>query len=339
MAAMGTLVRYESLTIVIALTVTLVGLRQRRNAIMLMAGSLLPIILFGLYLHHLKLPVLPASVMIKGGVAGKSGSAAAGVFRSLEMAIRMAPTDPYRLPLTIFILMLAVMAWKEGDRPRRFAFAGTALAGLLHLLFGPFFWFYRYEVYIVFFCAFILLSTLKDLPKIPIGWYALILFSCCRPYVQALDDTVINAHDIYLQQYQMHRFVTEFYSGNVAIYDLGLVSYHRRPGQQVLDLAGLGSLESAMQKNKTTAWMDAITREHHAGLVMVVEASMPPAPGTWTRLGSLCLPHIPIFLGGRCVTYFATPEGPVAQTQQQFAAYVKTLPSEVQVYPAGVACQ
>ena len=55
-------------------------------------------------------------------------------------------------------------------------------------------------------------------------------------------------------------------------------------------------------------------------------------PDSWTRLGMLCLPHPPIFLGGPCVTYFATPETNVAQTQQEFTAYLKTLPKEIKVF-------
>jgi hypothetical protein len=337
MAAMGTLVRYESLTIAVALAMALVGLKQTRKALLLLTFSILPIVLFGLFLHHLKLPMLPSSVLVKGQVSGQAFSPLVGLRHSLSAALQMAPTDPYRLPLTIFIIMLAVMAWRESDRARRFAFAGTAIAGTLHLLFGPFYWFYRYEVYIVLFCAIVLLSTLKDIPKIPLGWYALVLLACCHPYIQALHDTIINANDIYLQQYQMHRFSTEFYSGNVAINDLGLVSYRRRPGQYVFDLTGLGSLEAATQKDKTTEWMDAVVREHHVGLVMIYEKwwlKGPTAtlPDSWTRLGMLCLPHAPIFLGGPCVTYFATPEEPVAKTQEQFAAYIKTLPAELQVY-------
>jgi hypothetical protein len=327
------MVRYESLTVSVALAIALVGLRQWRKAVLLLVASVLPLIAFSLFLHHLKLPMLPSSVMIKGQVVGQHISAARGVLRSLKVAIVSAPTENYHLPLFLLFLTLAGMAWKQPDRVRRFALSGAAVAAGLHLLFGPFNWFYRYEVYIVFFSALVLISTLYELPKIPLGWYALALLGCSHLYIQALHDTITNSKDIYLQQYQMHRFVTEFYTGNVAINDLGLVSYRRRPGQQVLDLAGLGSVEATLEKNKNAAWLDAVTREHHDGLAMIYEVGFPAQPADWKRLGVLCIPNPPVFLGGRCVSYFATPMEPIETTQQEFNAFVKTLPPEIIVSP------
>jgi hypothetical protein len=338
LAALGPMVRYESLTISVALAIALVGLHQRRKALLLLVASVLPLIAFSLFLHHLKLPLLPGSVLIKGQVVGQNVSAARGFLRSVKVAVFSAPTDNYHLPLFLLFLTLAGMAWKQTDRVKRFALAGAATAAGLHLLFGPFHWFYRYEVYIVFFSALVLLSTLFELPKIPLGWYALALLGCSHLYIQALHDTITNSRDIYLQQYQMHRFVTEFYTGNVAINDLGLVSYHRRPGQQVFDLAGLGSVEATLQKNKNAAWLDAMTHEHHDGLVMIYESGLPVQPADWTRLGVLCNPTPTIFLGGRCVTYFATPMEPVETTRHQFNAFVKTLPPEIIVSTGTARC-
>jgi hypothetical protein len=124
----------------------------------------------------------------------------------------------------------------------------------------------------------------------------------------------------------------------VAINDLGLVSYHRRPGQQVFDLAGLGSVEATLEKNKNAAWLDAVTREHHDGLVMIYEGGVPSVPTDWKRLGVLCNPTPTIFLGGRCVSYFATPMEPMETTQQQFNAFVKTLPPEIIVSTGDAKC-
>jgi len=338
LAALGPMVRYESLTISVALAIALIGLHQRRKALLLLVASVLPLIAFSLFLHHLKLPLLPGSVLIKGQVVGQNVSAARGFLRSVKVAVFSAATDNYHLPLFLLFLTLAGMAWKQTDRVKRFALGGAATAAGLHLLFGPFYWFYRYEVYIVFFSALVLISTLYALPKIPLGWYALALLGCSHLYIQALHDTILNSHDIYLQQYQMHRFVTGFYTGNVAINDLGLVSYRRRPGQQVFDLAGLGSIEATREKNKNAAWLDAVTREHNDGLVMLYEAGVRGIPGDWTRLGVLCNPNPTIFLGGRCVSYFATPLEPVQATRQQFNAFVKTLPPEIIVSSGDAKC-
>ncbi len=64
--AVAPMVRYENLAITAALAVALLGWRQRGRAAALVAASLAPLLLFSLFLHHLGLPWLPTSVLVKG---------------------------------------------------------------------------------------------------------------------------------------------------------------------------------------------------------------------------------------------------------------------------------
>ena len=138
-------------------------------------------------------------------------------------------------------------------------------------------------------------------------------------------------HEIYLQQFQDQRFLHAF-PGNVAVNDLGLASYRRPASQQVLDLEGLGSIESASQKNKTPAWLDAVTARHQVGLVVMYDEWYSGAPADWSRLGTVCLPRKTVAVSRRCVAFYATPLAPPS-TQASFDAFTRTLPRELIVYP------
>ncbi|MGC9198740.1 MAG: hypothetical protein ACP5E5_07345 [Acidobacteriaceae bacterium] len=329
-AALGPLVRYESLSLSVALAVALAGRKDWKRAAGLMVASTAPLLAFSIFLRELGLPMLPSSVLLKGGAAAPGQSVLSHLVRSMALSLRLSIAAERRVLLILF-LTLAGLAWSQRERGRRFALAGAAGAAGLHLLAGPFGWFHRYEVYIVLFSVLVVLYVLHERPRILLGWYVLGLFMCATPYIDALRHTVDSSNDVYLQQYQMHRFVTQFYSGNVAVNDLGLVSYRRRPGEEVVDLFGLASAEAAQQRNRSTQWMDSITREHDVGLVMIYDGWFPRAPKDWAELGQLCLVRRPIILGGRCVTYYATPAAPLTQVRREFESFVRTLPAGVRV--------
>jgi hypothetical protein len=232
----------------------------------------------------------------------------------------------------ILFLTLAGLAWNTPQRVRRFALAGAAAAAGLHLLIGRLNWFFRYEAYIVVFSVVVILYVLHERPRIMLGWYALGLLGCSFLNLDALDLTTVNARAVYLQQFQMHRFATDYFQGNVAVNDLGLVSYRRRPDEYVLDLFGLGSVETAQQTNKSPQWLDAETRRHNVGLVMIYPHWFRSVPADWVPLGELCN-AVHANLGGDCVDYFATPLAP-PDTKARFDAFVHTLPAYVELRPA-----
>ena len=329
--ALGPLVRYENLGISVAVAIALIGQGKARRAWALLAASMLPLAAFSLYLHHLGLPWLPTSVLLKAQLSPAGGGVTHRGLRLVKEMLVGVFTDRHRQILSILFLTLAGLAFYERDRSRRFALCGAATAAGLHLLVGRFGWFHRYEVYIIFFSALVVLHAIHERPRGVLGWYAMALLGCCGPYLQALQETPLSANQVYRQQYQMHRFSTEFYNGNVAVNDIGLVSYRRRPGTYVMDLWGLASLESAEQRDKSTAWLNSVVHEHHVGLVMDYSSWYGPPPADWTLLGTVCLTDVPVSLAGPCVDYFATPEASAADLQREFANFARTLPSGTRV--------
>ena len=322
--AVGPSVRYENLGISLAVAIALAGRRQMGRAAVLMGVSVLPLLAFSAYLHHLGLPWVPTSILIKSRVQN-----ALGVQQPPWMLIVNNLAElflvPERILVLILLLTLAILAGRERNRAHRYALAGSAIALGLHLLVGRFGWFYRYEVYIVAFGTLVVLHAVQERCRGLLGWYVLGLLGCCFPYVQAARDVVLCANQVYRQQFQTRRFMNDFYTGNVAVNDLGLVSYNHRPGMYVLDLWGLASAEAAQQQHRTTAWMGDIVRAHHVGLVVIYPLWFPPPPPDWTLLGELCLSDSPVVLGNSCVSYFETPDAP-ASLESEFDRFVTTLP-------------
>ena len=329
--ALGPMVRYENLGISAAVAIALVGQRQTQRAVGLLSASIAPLLMFSVYLHHLGLPWLPTSVLVKGQMA----QAGTGIFsRALQFGtddLYETFTERHRMLVAILFLTLAAIAWNEKVRERRYALWGATVAAGLHLLVGRFHWFHRYEVYIVFFSALVILEVVHERPRGLLGWYGLGLLGCSYLYLQAFHDVPHSASQVYREEYQMHRFVTEFYTGNVAVNDLGLVSFQRRPGTYVLDLWGLASVDSARQRDKSTAWLDKTVRAHDVGLVMDYPLWFGAAPNDWTPLGQVCINEAPIALGDMCVAYYATPLANVGQLEEEFDAFVSTLPPGVSV--------
>ncbi|HEY4011240.1 MAG TPA: hypothetical protein VGM11_13885 [Acidobacteriaceae bacterium] len=324
--ALAPLVRYESLGVSLAVAIALFGRNQRKLAYALLGASIAPLIIFSLFLKHLGLPALPTSVLVKGGV--QSAGAISRLVGLVAGSIKQILV-PERTILLVLFLTLAGLAWFERERARRFALAGAAIAAALHMLIGRFGWFHRYEVYVVLFCALIVLYVLHERPRMLLGWFVLGLLACAGPYIEAWRTTIEGTRDTYLLQEQMHRFADSYYPGNVAINDLGLVSYGRHPDQYVLDLVGLGSAEAAKQADKSPAWMDAITEEHRVGAVMIFRSWFPRVPTDWTRVGAICLLNRPVMLPGSCVQFYATPLEPAADLRNKFIAFARTLPQGV----------
>lgn len=333
-AALGPMVRYENVGLSVALAIALVGQKQWKRMTVMMTASLVPLVAFSLFLRHLGLPMLPCSILVK---AGQSGQLQGPVHHLLNAMAASWSARSARGLLTMMFLTLAGLVCFERDRVRRFALAGAASAAGLHLLVGTFGWFHRYEVYIELFSALVVLYVLHERPREMLGWYVLGLLYCTTTSINILRDTSTSAHDVYLQQYQMHRFATDFYhagtgrAANVAVNDIGLVSYRRRPGQEAIDLYGLASVEAEQQKNKSTAWLDSFTRAHDVGLVMIYQEWFAPPPSGWTELGKVCLINPPIQLAGDCVTYYATTLAPVSMLRAEFSAFAKTQPAGVRV--------
>lgn len=327
-AALGPSVRFEGVGLLAALALALWGQGRRRAAGVLLVAGTLPLLLFGLFLHHLGLPPLPTSVLVKGGIQAQAGGLAARLVQQ-GMELTRSLLQPDHTILAVLFLTLVGLAWAERDHVRKMALTGAALAAGLHLAIGRFGWMHRYEVYVVLFSTLVVLQQLSERPPMLLGWFALGLLACASPYIEAWRTTISGTRDTYLMQAQMRRFTRDFYPGNVAVNDLGMVAYGHSPHQYVLDLVGLGSVESARQAQKTPAWLAEVVAEHHVGVAMIFRSWFPELPATWSRLGAICLVNRPIVLPDSCTQFYATDPLADQSLQNSFNRFAATLPNGV----------
>jgi hypothetical protein len=338
-AALAPAVRYEGFSIALAVAVALIGIRQWQKAITLFSVSLTPPMLFGVYLYHLGLPPLPVSVMVKAKVISQSTGV---LHRALGVVIANLKTDLvqplWRIPTVIATAFLVVALLRTTSRARRFALGSGVLVGVLQLLLGQFNWFHRYEVFAVVFMAILILRAgLSGLLRLPVTQAA--LFVCASVYILATVITPNASRCIYLQQAQMQRFTTQHYHGNFAVNDLGMVSYQRTPGTYVLDLWGLASLEAAQHPLKEEGWLQATTVRHDTPLAIVFTEWFPHIPASWTRVGSLCEPNLPVLPKKACADFYSTDPSQTAVIRDDFLHFAPTVPKEdvVRIYPEKIS--
>ncbi len=327
-AVIAPMVRYEDIGLTAAMCLTLVGLKQRRKAVAVLALAVAPLIGFSIFLHSEGLPVLPLSVLIKGNAYSSSHTGLMAQLRTVRRNIYGDMLGMDRFSLDVLVLTFIALAWKDRVRLRRYIFAGTALVGGAHLLIGRFGWFGRYEVYAVIFSTMLCMYVLSEGQRFLFGYFVLGLTLCAAPYIETTQSTINASLDIYRSQYQMHRFVTEFYKGDYAVNDLGMVSFQRRPGAYVLDVYGLASPEAARQSIKSAAWLHGIVERHGIKLAMLFPDWF-TIPDDWKAMAQMCEPGRPVVMTEQCMVFYSTTPSAEAQIRSELQEFAKTLPSDV----------
>ena len=328
-AVIAPLVRYEDLNLTLAVSLVLFATRQRKKAALLFGAGALPLIAFGLYLRHRGLPMLPTSVLMRG-----TGSI--DPHRSLLETAHQILRNSYHLildngegrwPVLALGVILGFCFISERTPTRRIVLLSGVLLAFLQLAIGPFGFFHRYDVYALIFLTLLFYRSVTGTP-VRYAPIALALFGLASPLIAAAGQTAQITQEIYRQQFQMHRFLTDYYRKDVAVNDLGLTSYRRAPGVYVLDLAGLASLEAASVQDKNATWLEGIVNRHHVGLA-ILYPNWFQIPSSWTPLAEMCLPAPPQIAGGRCVVFYATSPATVAEIRDDLVRFAPTLPRQV----------
>ena len=326
-AVFAPMVRYEDLALTVAVAIGLVGAHQAKKAAGGVAVSLLPLVAFSLFLKSLGLPMLPTSVLVKGRATGSSFST------TLLQGIANLPSNVRHLDhgtMALLLLILLVFFARERSRPRRFVIAGAMFVAASQLLIGRFGWFHRYEVYALIFLGLIVVRLAAEQPKIKFVYVALLLLFCAGPFIRASLDPIRGAVEIDRQQYQMHRFVAEFYGHSVAVNDIGLVSYQRPQGVYILDVFGLASPEASRQIDKTAPWLAGIVERHGVQMAILYPDwfRIPPA---WAPLAKMCLDSQNQHVAEQCVTFYSTSEATRPASLLSLQHFAPTVPQGVDI--------
>ena len=139
---MGPLIRYESLAITVPVSLYCVVRGHGRLTLSACGVTLSMLFAFSIFLHSLGLNWLPSSVLAKA-VPVTQSSTIIGILGHLKEKLA---TPPALFLMTMVVgLGLAALQRGRNKAERSLAISGAS-SGLLHLFFGEFGWYHRYEI-------------------------------------------------------------------------------------------------------------------------------------------------------------------------------------------------
>jgi len=343
--AVGPVVRYELLGLSV-LAAAYFFLRGRRVAAV---GGLLTsaacLATFSLELVAHGLSPLPTSVLAKAGAAQRQSLLATALGN-----VRMQTHAGWAV-----ILLLVACAALVAIGRRRIARSDRGPAALMlltlvgHLLVGRSGWFGRYEAYVlastyVFFAG-VFASRLSAWAAKPpslasmlaAGAFAAVLAS---RYVGITVMTPLGARNIYEQQAQTARFVSEFYRRPVGVNDVGYVAW--QSDAYVLDYIGLASSEALAQQrlhgDDAGAWVGPISRAHDVRFAAIYDAWFRNLPASWVPCGRLRLGSRKVTASMDTVTFYVLDDSVRDEIKADVAAWRQALPTSVR-FDVAEACR
>ncbi len=335
-AALLPLIRYEGSLVSLLVVGWLLLTHRYRVAVLLMALILGPLLLFSFYLQGLDLGWLPSSITAKSALS------------TSNLFVGFATTlyhNLYELEGTILALLTLPLIWVIFDNKRdlmsrylALAWCGVVIGHLMGARVGN--W-GRYEIYLLLPLLLLLLATYRDAwaklylqtPWAVMALSFAFMMIVGKRYLVTSSMNAVGANNIYEQQYQMHRFVTEFYRAPVAVNDLGWVSYQN--DAYVLDLWGLASREAQLARAnaRSPQWMAQLTENHQVGLAMIyVDAEwFQTIPANWQIIGTLNLSEDKrrMTSNKRQVSFIATEKSALTSIHSALDAFIPTLPAGV----------
>jgi hypothetical protein len=349
------LLRYEGLALSFG-AILILALRGRwRTA----AGTFALIVLFiggfSAFLVSLGLPPLPSSVLSKSEVVANG---IAGVGLELLRSIRWNLLHMVFLPAGLAMLLICVAAGMRCSRelpawPWRWTSQGLMALLLVcligaHAAAGQFGWLDRYEDYALTGTALIGIYLMREtIRNVLSNKKRRLAFSCitavalsliCSRYIRSTWLVPFYSNNIYEQQFQMHRFVNDFYDAPVAVNDLGLVSYHNP--KFVLDLGGLASEKARILKASDASAEEYRQLVSDSGVHLVIiydEWFEDQVPASWVKVASMDLSRERVASAYKEVQFYATDAPTASKLRPELRSFSMTLPPGVKLTIYGAA--
>jgi hypothetical protein len=343
------LLRYEGLALSLAALLVIALRGYWRTAVGAFAAIALFLGGFSAFLVGLGLPPMPSSILSKSTVVAEGVS---GASASFLQSIGHNVTAMARIPAGILLLAIGVAATVRclrelRSRPSRWSSQGLMALLLVcligaHAVAGQFGWLDRYEDYALAGTALIGIylvqgsirnALLNKKMRLPLAAASAIALSAiCARYIVQTFQVPLAANNIYEQQFQMHRFVNDFYRGPVAVNDLGLVSYHNP--NFVLDLGGLASEKArilSISDVNADAYLDLVGG---AGVHLVIiydDWFENQIPATWIKVASMDLSRRRVSSAESEVQFYATDASTASKLQPELQNFSKTVPPGVKL--------
>ena len=332
------LIRFEGFALVVMTLMGLFVVKKFKLALVAASSLAFIVIMYALFMHSLNLPLLPSSVMVKSSI---SSNVIDGNFSEIFLSIlknfyySVEKGWGIIFSLLIFLSILCIFSTSVPMNVRLTCAVGSG-ALILHVLFGSFGWFGRYEIYAVGIVLIILSLEIKffickNRTKQAMNiLFSAILLSFSIAYTQIAFFTPAATKNIYQQQYQMHRFITEYFPHTVAVNDIGWPSY--KNDAFVVDLLGLGSetvrkLRKAHDGSAFPETIAAIASHYDAKFAMTYESWFKKGlPANWIRMAELHTSQVSTSSG--TVTFYLIDPALRGEMQRALLRFQADLPPE-----------
>ncbi len=300
------LVRYENLALSFTILFFLYIRGYKKKSIISLVTIIILMSSFSFFLLSLGLKPLPLSILAKLSVTSSDGSILS-VLENLKNNL-VSPRGALLFVGMVFLFRFTLSTKK--NKEERLMASCIAAAILFHLLFSKD---GRYIVYLwtaaVLIFLFLyrqwLIKTFMENSFLKTATYITIIVSLVSyNYVYGTIMIPVASNNIYEQQYQMHRFVTEFYKKPVAVNDLGYVTFNN--DNYVLDLVGLASIEvqNLRRKTKSPDWLNIAANSRNIKFAMIYDKWFYKLPANWKKVAELYLGKIKMSPAENVVAFY-----------------------------------
>jgi hypothetical protein len=293
-----TTVRYEGLFLILIAMIFFANKKDYKKGLILLFISIIPLIIFGLISVMNSWMPLPNSILLKSTKPENFNSL--GLLKYPFGWIMKLFKEPHLL--TIFITSCSIL-WV--NYKSRFTFKDskniwlilTVLLTILHLTFAKTGWVFRYEAYIVVIGLIGVLFNLTEIVKfgeIHLKRAVLILslimvYACGERAYESFRDARTMSVNIYEQQYQMSRFIKEYYNNSaVVLGDIGCCTYFTNI--KLIDLVALGSIEPLKLRMNKKFNVDEVRKladnKNVEIAILYKEPFQNLIPKNWTEIGT-----------------------------------------------------
>jgi hypothetical protein len=338
------LVRYESLALSIAAILCIAFCGRWSAAVGMIATIIITVGSFSLFLVMHGLPPLPSSVLTKSSLAATGVDSSSRIIGSMLRNFADSLNEPIGLLLALAGVVGLTLMWRDWQSRRVstdtcLAFTLSALT-LGQVTMGRIGWFGRYEIYAVLGAGLILVYLARTLigkalatkigrSTVLVGGLAL-LVTVGSNYLWKTALVPKASNNIYEQQYQMHRFLTEYFRQDVAVNDIGWTSY--RNDNYVLDLWGLGSEQARLAVPKgDLRVLDHLVQQRQIKLAIIYKTAFTNFPPTWVHLAEMDLSRSRITVGDSEVDFYATKPEYAEQIKELLKSFAHDVPARVRL--------
>lgn len=354
LAALVSMIRFEGLFLIGSVALFLMFQKRWRKAFALLFAGVLPVIVFGLYSMSKGSFFLPNSIIMKGEKPDTFSLAGLMhyLFEWLNKLKDAEHVGIFMLVLLLFFLYRLQKTFFVKDKQLAVVFV-ILLTTLAHLTFAQTGWFYRYEAYLVLLSIWAIAAFRQELSGIityirnklrnitAINFYAaatallilLVIFLSPMVYrgLKAHQETVQATNNIYEQQYQMARFINEYYANTpIAANDIGALAYFN--DNYLLDLYGLGNTEVISLKIKGKYDDKAINRiatEYDVKIAVIYDQWFEERiPDKWVKCGEWVITDN-IICAFDDVSFYAVDPAHSEALMKNLRAFSDSLPADI----------